>query len=166
MKHHIDHRNEHHSFAALRQGLVVLRQTSILTQPGKGALNNPSFRQHHKAVQCATLDDFNEAAGPTPCPVNKPPGIATVGEDQLHSSKTRPQSAQQKLAAVSVLNVGRMDEQGHDQADGIDDQMTLAAKDFLARIVSAVAPFSAVFTDWLSMMPTLGVGLRPALRRT
>jgi hypothetical protein len=59
-----------------------------------------------------------------------------------------------------------MDNQRHDQTDGIDDQMTLAAKDFLARVVPAIPPFSAVFTDWLSMMPTLGLGLRPAFRRT
>ena len=166
MKHDIDHRNENHSFTALRQGLIVLGQAAVLTQPCKRSFNDPPFRQHNKAMQCGTLDNFNEASGPTPRPINEAAGIAAVGKDQLQTSKTRPQSAEQELAAISVLNVGRMNDQGHDQADRIDDQMALAAKDFLAGIVPAVPPFSAVFTDWLSMMPTLGVGLRPALRRT
>lgn len=166
MNHQIDHSNDYHGFTAMGQCFVVLRQSAVLTQPSESPLDDPSFRQHDKLVQCGTLDDFDETSGPAACPVNKPASIATVGEDQLQASKARPQLAEQQLAAVSILNVGRMDDQRHDQADGIDDQMTLAAKDFLARIVPAIPPFSAVFTDWLSMMPTLGVGLRPAFRRT
>ncbi len=166
MNHQVDHSNDYPCFTTLCQCLVVLGQAAVLTQPSEGSFDNPSLRQHHKSVRCGTLDDFNEASGPAACPINKPAGIAAVGEDQLQTSKTRSQFVEHQLAAVSILNVGRMDNQRHDQANGIDDQMALAAKDFLARIVPAVPPLSAVFTDWLSMMPTLGVGLRPAFRRT
>ncbi len=166
MNHQVDHSNEYHCFTTLCQCLVVLRQAAVLTQPGEGSFDNPSLWQHHKPMQCRTLDDFNEAPGPTARPVNKPAGIAAVGENQLQASKTRSQLVEQQLAAVAILDAGRMDNQRYDQANGVDDQMTLTAKDFLARIVPTIPPFSAVFTDWLSMMPTLGVGLRPSFRRT
>jgi hypothetical protein len=71
-----------------------------------------------------------------------------------------------KTTAVAILNVGRMDDQCHDEAQRIDDQMPLAALYFLARVVAARPPFSAVLTDWLSRMPTLGVGFLPAFVRT
>ena len=120
-------------------------------------------------MQCGTLDDFNETTGPAARPVNKPTGIAAVSEDQSQTAQTTgivTQLLEEQFSTISVLYVGRMDNQRDNQANGVDDQMTLAAKDFLARIVPAIPPFSAVLTDWLSMMPTLGVGLRPACRRT
>lgn len=92
--------------------------------------------------------------------------IATVREDQFQSSESRPQLLDQQFAAVAVLNVGRMDSQCDDQPKGIDDQMALAAPYLLARVVPPRPPFSAVLTDWLSRMPTLGVGSLSALRRT
>jgi hypothetical protein len=72
----------------------------------------------------------------------------------------------EQATAVAILNVRRVNHERYDQTQRVDDYMTLAAKDFLPRVVPAIPPFSAVFTDWLSMMPTLGVGLLPTLRRT
>ena len=166
MNHQVDHRNEYHCFTALRQCFVVLGQAAVFTQPSESSLDNPSLRQHDEAMQGGTLDNLNEASGPAARPVNKPARIAAVGQNQLQTSKTRSQSVEHQLPAVSILNVGWMDNQSQNQANGIDDQVTLAAKDFLARVVPTIPPFPVVFTDWLSMMPTLGVGLRPALRRT
>lgn len=166
MKHQVHHGNEDHCFATLRQCLVVFRQSAVLAQPSKCSLDDPSLRQDHKFVQGGPLDNFNEASGHTSCPMDKPARVAAIGKDQRQASKTRAPSLQQQRATVPILNVGKMDQHRHDQAHGIDDQMTLAAKDFLARIVPTIPPFSAVFTDWLSMMPTLGVGLCPASLRT
>jgi hypothetical protein len=39
--------------------------------------------------------------------------------------------------------------------------MALAALDPLVAIEAADAPFSVVFTDWASMITTLGPGCRP-----
>ena len=38
--------------------------------------------------------------------------------------------------------------------------MSLSSIDFLASVVTARPPFSVVFTDWVSMMDAVGVGLR------
>jgi hypothetical protein len=44
--------------------------------------------------------------------------------------------------------------------------MAFAAVDLLAGIITAPPPFSAVFTDWLSMMAALGLTSRPSSCRT
>jgi len=59
-----------------------------------------------------------------------------------------------------------MHHDGEDQADGVDNDMSLAAVDFLARVVAADPPFSVVLTLWLSMIAALGVASRPAATRT
>jgi hypothetical protein len=57
----------------------------------------------------------------------------------------------------------------HDGADekpaGICQQMTLAAFDLLARVVSRGVPASVVFTDWLSITPADGLASRPSASR-
>jgi hypothetical protein len=59
-----------------------------------------------------------------------------------------------------------MDNDGEDQPERVDDDVSLASLDLLATIVTAWPPFSVVFTVWLSMITALGVGSRPALLRT
>lgn len=72
----------------------------------------------------------------------------------------------QQFTAVTVLDVGRVHDECENQTERANNDMTPAPERFLARIVSSIASFSAVLTDWLSMMPALGVGLRPSLNRT
>ena len=166
MNHHIDHGNAYHGFAALNQRLIVFGKPSVLTEPGERSLNNPSLGQDDKLVRVRTLDDFDDPAVPADRPIHKLPGITAVGPDHFKAPPSRTQLLDQQLAAVTVLDVGRVNDQREDQAERVNDDMALAPLGFLARIVPSVAPFSAVLTDWLSMMPALGVGLRPSSIRT
>jgi hypothetical protein len=59
-----------------------------------------------------------------------------------------------------------MDENLQDQPIRVDEQVALAPLDLLTAIKAASPPFCVVFTDWLSMIAALGVGLRPAFTRT
>ena len=63
--------------------------------------------------------------------------------------------------AIAVADVGR----GHldlaDQAEGVDQQVALAAVDLLGAVVAVSPPRSVVLTLWLSRMAALGVGRRP-----
>ncbi len=166
MSHHIDHSNEDHAFAAFGQCLVVLRQSAVFPEPREGAFHDPALRQYHELAHRRALHDLHEATEPTTDPVHELPRVTPIREDQLQSSEPGAQLLDQKLAAVAVLDVGGMHDQGDDQPEGVHDQMTLAAFDLLARVVPTRPPFSAVLTDWLSMMPTEGVGFFPAFRRT
>ena len=165
MNHQVDHRNQDHAFTALRQGLVIFRQSAIFPEPCERPLNDPAFGSYDEPLRRRPFHDLHEAPEPAAGPIHKLAGVAAVGKDQLQSSPSSSQLPNDEPCPVPVLNIGRMDHQGHDQAQGVHDQMTLAAKDLLARIVPTIPPFSAVLTVWLSRIPTLGVGFFPALRR-
>ena len=166
MNHHIDHGNTNHRLTALNQSLIVFGKSSVLPKPGKRSFNNPSLGENNKLVRIRSFDDFDNPAVPDHRPLHKLPRITAIGPDHFKAPPSRTQLLDQQLAAITVLDVGRVNDQREDQAERVNDDMTLAALGFLARIVPSVAPFSAVLTDWLSMMPALGVGLRPSSIRT
>ena len=62
--------------------------------------------------------------------------------------------------------LGRVDGNGENQAEGVDEQVELLALDLLARVIArrvdARAPFSAPITLWLSITPALGEASRPS----
>ncbi len=76
---------------------------------------------------------------------------------------------QNQKGAVAVLYVGRVNDDGEDQAEGVDQEMPLLARDLLARVIArrvdARPPFSALFTLWLSITPALGEASRPSSSR-
>src|SRR3990172_5900858 len=166
MEHQVRHGDEDHGLAAFGEGLVVLGQSSVLSQPGEGAFYDPALWQDDKVIERCSLHDFDGAEIPTLGPMHELPGVAAGGEDHPQSTKPRAQLLNQQLGPVAILDVGGMHDQCEDQAQRVDDHMTLAPQRFLARVVPPVPPFSAVLTVWLSRMPTLGVGFLPAFLRT
>ena len=166
MDHQIDHGNTDHGLTGLGEGLVVFGQPSVFPQPGERPFDDPSLGQDDKPVGFRSLDDLDDAAVPTGGPIDEASGIAAVGPDDLQATPARAQLLDQPLGAIPILDVGRVDDQCDDQPQRVDDHMTLAAKRFLARVVPAIPPFSAVLTVWLSMIPALGVGFFPDRRRT
>ena len=96
--------------------------------------------------------------------------VSAVGEDRPQKGKEPASVAvQDQEGAIAVLQVGRMDGDGKDQAEGIDEEMTLLAFDLLARVIArrvdARPPFSALFTHWLSITAALGEASRPSRSR-
>ena len=166
MKHHIDHGNEDHRLTALRQRFIVFGKSAVLPKPRKCSFNDPSLGKDDELVRLRAFDDFDDPAVPANRPIHKLPGITAIGPNHFKAPPSRTQLLDQQLAAVTVLDVGRVNDQREDQAERVNNDMALAPLGFLARIVPSVAPFSAVLTDWLSMMPALGVGLRPSWHRT
>ena len=166
MNHHIDHGNTYHGFTALNQRLIVFGKSSILAQPSERSLDNPAFGKDDKLVRVRTFDDFDDPAVPANRPIHKLSGITAIGPDHFKAPPSRTELLDQQLTTVTVLDVGGVNDQREDQTERVNDDMALAPLGFLARIVPSVAPFSAVLTDWLSMMPALGVGLRPSSIRT
>jgi hypothetical protein len=63
-----------------------------------------------------------------------------------------------------------MHDDAQHQAERIDEDVPLAAGDFLARVealrVDRRPPFCAALALWLSMIATLGLAWRPACSRT
>lgn len=101
---------------------------------------------------------------------NPGPLITGVGEDLLDRREAAAGIAQQAAGAVAILYAGPVDDDVQQQAEGVDDDVPLAARDFLARVVTLRVdrhpPFCAALALWLSRIATVGSGLRPDASRT
>ena len=74
-------------------------------------------------------------------PLDKLARIAAIGPYQQQAGETRRQSPEDKLGSVAVLDRGAMHHHGKDQTDGLDNDMSFAAVDFLAGVVTVAPPF-------------------------
>ncbi len=99
------------------------------------------------------------------------PLIARIGEDFHDEGPHRACGfIEHKGGAVAILDVGGMDGNAQEQTERIDEEMSLAAGDFLARVVALrieqSPPFGAPLALWLSMMAAVGLASRPSISRT
>ena len=157
------------SFAGRRAG-YVLGEPSAAAEPGEGSLHNPALGQRHEARAVAALDDLQP---PSSDPGHRCRGclalVGAVGEDHLDEREQPARSPQKRHGPIPVLDVGGMDGSAQQEAQRVDQDVPLLALDLLARIkalrVDARAPFSALFTLWLSMIATVGLASLPACSR-
>ena len=95
--------------------------------------------------------------------------ISAVGKQPGQKRKRAEQSRHQRRAAVTVLDVGGVDDRLHQQALRIDEDVALFAHDLLAGVVTRRVdrepPFSALFTLWLSMIAAVGLTSRATASR-
>ena len=95
--------------------------------------------------------------------------VAAVSENPLDEGKAAPGPAQQVMRTVAILNIGSMDAHAEQEAECVDENVALAARNFLARIkalrIECRAPFCAALLLWESMIATLGLSSRPAASR-
>lgn len=126
--------------------LEVPGQAAVAADPGKSALDDPALGQDDEAMGIAAFDDLQlPRAGLGDDLGHLWPLVAGVGEDALDERKGSPRGAQQVARAVAILHIGRVDGDVQQEAQRIDQDVTLAAGDFLARIkalrVERGAPF-------------------------
>ncbi len=163
----MDHGQVNDCFAAVRERLVVLAQTTIPTEPRKRAFDDPTLGQNLEAGHIvAAFDDLQDPVAQFLCPLDQFPGVAPVGPNQLEPGELPDQFGQHQLGPIAILDVGRVHDDRQEQAQGVYDDVPLASLDLLAGVVAARPPFSAVFTDWLSMIAAEGLGFRPSWTRT
>lgn len=82
-----------------------------------------------------------------PNPSSAPALISLIQPDLLDTRQAAVGLFEQTLPAVSVLLIGRVHQDGHQDSAGIDHNMSLSSCDFLPSIVSSWPPFSVVLTD-------------------
>ena len=118
-----------------------------------------------------TLDDFSFDVGQNFCErlLESRPLIAAVGE-QLRQERILPeQSGKKQDAAVTILDIGGVNNRVEQQAQRIYEKVALLALDLLARIIAMRIdpgpPFSALLTLWLSMMAAVGLASRSSRSR-
>ena len=95
--------------------------------------------------------------------------IAAVGKQLLQERIHPEQSGKQQDAAITILDIGGMNDGVEQQTQRIYENMALLAFDLLARIIAmridTSPPFSALLTLWLSMMAAVGLASRSPCSR-
>ncbi len=123
-------------------------------------------------MQLAAFDDLHNPAAGVSCGKRHARSLVSgIGED---THDERPEGAcalvENQTGAVAVLNVGGVDGDAQQEAKRVDEDMLLAARNFLGPIVALRIdpgpPFGAAFVLWLSMMAAVGLASRPSCSRT
>ena len=96
--------------------------------------------------------------------------IAGIRDDALDKRKAPARLPQQSFCAIPILYAGRMDADREEQSEGVGQDVALAAKHFLARVIAGRVergpPLTAPLALWLSMIAVVGLASRPAVSRT
>jgi hypothetical protein len=120
----------------------VADETAVLDEPTEGALDDPSARQRLEARQGARpLDDGQDEVGLLLRPGDEPAGVSAIGEHGLDEAPEAARGAQQRLGAVAILDAAGMDLHCEQAAVGVGQDVPLAPRGLLARVVAARAPF-------------------------
>lgn len=146
--------------------LPVFCKPAASVEPGKGPLDNPSFRQNDELVQFVALDDFDYPFAALICrQCGAWPLIARVGEDAQDEREQGTRALiENACRPVAILDIGGMNDGVQQEAERIYENVALLALDLFSRIVAmridARPPFSALLTLWLSMIAALGLAWR------
>ena len=150
----------------------VLGEPTATIEPGDRALDDPSLRFDDEAFAAvAAFDDFDlqvrhHRRGAA---LEDRASIGAVCEQLPQERELSEQGGQQQHTAVAILNVSGRHQRVQQQTEFVDENVALLALDQLACIeamrVDGRAPFSELFTLWLSRMQAVGVASRSACSR-
>lgn len=134
-EHETDHREADEGCDGCGMTLEVPHQSSVSADPGEGPLDDPSFWQHDEAVEVGTLDDLDlPVTGGGHDRGHFRPLISSIGEDSLNKRKSPPGLAQKITRAVAILDIGGKNTYAEQEAERVDEDVTLATRNLLARI--------------------------------
>ena len=117
--------------------LEVTREPAMMADPANRALDDPPLGQDDEAMLIATADDLH-----LPWPGARHGGghfrslIACIPDDPFEEGELPSSLAQQRFGSVAVLYVGGMHHDAQQQAERVRQDVALAAKGLLARIVT------------------------------
>jgi hypothetical protein len=119
------------------EALPVLGEPSASPEPGEGAFDDPASGQHEEAFgPVRALDDLDVHGvdDALQAGLKLRPLIASIGMELGEEGEHAEQRRHDEHAAVAVLDVGGVDERVHQEALGVDEDVTLLALDLLACI--------------------------------
>jgi hypothetical protein len=152
--------------------LPVLSQPSTAVEPADRPLDDPALGFDDKAFGAiSAFDDLNHQTAHRcgGAVVEDRACIGAISEQLAQERELSEQSGHQDNAAVAILNIGRGHQRVQHQTQRIDQEVTLLPLDQLAGIkavwVDGGAPFSALFTLWLSITQAVGLASRSACSR-
>ncbi len=154
------------------EALPVLGEASASSEPSKRSFHHPPPGKNDEALGLiGAFDDLHvhRGDGLFQARLEFLALVSAIGKKLQEERKESEQGCHDHHAAVTVLDVGGVDEGMHQQALGIDENVPFLALDLLSRIVAmrvdAAPPFSAPFTLWLSITAAVGEASRSACSR-
>ena len=122
---------------AADQSFEVAGQSAVVADPTDGAFDDPALGQHDKAMLVAASDDLHlPLAGALDGRCHPRPLVAGIANDPLDERELATHLAQQGFGAVAVLYVSRVDQHAQQQAKRIGQDVALATKGLLARVIA------------------------------
>ena len=152
--------------------LEVFGQAAAAADPGEGALDDPAFGENDEPMRLVALDDLDDPATSRGDGTGHFwPLVAGIGEDALDEGEQAARAPiKDQSSAVAILHVGRVDGDVQQEAERVDEDVPLAPRDLLARVIARRIdrrpPFCAPLALWASMIATVGLASRPACSRT
>ena len=147
LEHDADHGETNEGGGGSCVALEVARETTVVADPSERALDNPALGQDDEAMRLVAFDDL-QLPGASLGDGGGRLGslIASIGEDPLDEGEQASGAPiKDQPGAVAILHIGAMDNDVQEKAQRVDENMSLAARDFLARIkalrVERGAPF-------------------------
>ena len=171
-EHEADHGEADESDSFTRVTLKVFGKAAAGTNPSEGALDDPAFREDDEAMHFVALDDLQRPGAGLGDGVSRLCAlIAGIGKDTFNKGvHSAGAPIENQARAVSILHVGRMNDDVQQEAKRVDEDVPLATFDFLARVVARRInrrpPFWAPLALWASMIAAVGLASRPACSRT
>ena len=130
--HEADHGPFDHGFGMGGQAFVVAVESSPAHQPGQGSFHHPTARQNLESVLPLGFPHDLERDPAVPGdPGNQLARVATVGPDQRDRRHRHPRAVEDAAPAVAVLQAGRGHQHDDEQAQRVDDDVSLAPLTFL-----------------------------------
>ena len=166
MQHEADGRQGDHCLGDFEEFLVILGQTSVPSKPAERSFDDPSPGRDDEADPGDAANDDQGQAEPNAGKQDRQAVVDAVGAHGLQPAVQRLDLAQQVRCAVGILDVGGVDDDAQQEAGGVNRDVALAPFDLFGRLIAARPPFSVVFTLWVSMMATVGLGSRPSCSRS
>ena len=155
-----------------RKVLEVLGEAATAVQPRKRPFDDPALGDDLEASGLIrSLHDLDREArqGLLYGALELRPLVAAVGKQFAQEREQAEQGVEDQHAAVTVLDVRRMDDAMQQEAYRIDQDVPLLALDLLACVIAARVdagpPFSALLMLWLSITHAVGLASRPICSR-
>jgi len=117
--------------------LVVSGEPAVLDDPGEGPLDHPAAAQDFEAPGSRiAFDDLDDDVGLLPGPTHKSTSVSAIGKGPLNERVSGAGHCEHRLAAIAILNAGRVDPDGEEPTVGVGQDMALAALDLLACVIA------------------------------
>lgn len=135
--HDADHGQSDEGCGAAHEPLEIAGQSSVVTDPADRALDDPAFREHDEAVLVAAPDDLHLPwSGSLNRRSHSRPLVSGIADDPFDERELATHLTKQGLGAITILDIGWMHQHAQQQAKCIGQDVALAAKGLLARVIA------------------------------